>query len=248
MTDTNDKQRNNSFPLSKAVGTGKDFIALLRDAVLLLIAVLLIRWPQTFNSILVDAGFEEGSFAGLKWKAKLTQSDDALLKAQATIADLKDQNEKLNKALSETKSQIGSTDIKAKIANLEQLNIRVVSSSAKVQAAIETSISANAPLVQKIQSSTGTAVTWGVVYSGDQNLDAARYEIQTIAPKLGLTNAAIYYRQGSYRSVATTTDRLQAEQLLNKAKERRKDSYIVNMSTWCPSATQRAGYSECSNP
>jgi hypothetical protein len=112
---------------------------------------------------------------------------------------------------------------------------------------VENVISANAPLVQKIQSSMGTVVTWGVVYGGDQSLDSARHEIQTIAPKLGLTNAAIYYRQGSYRSVATTTDRLQAERLLVKAKERRGDSYIVNMSSWCPSATERAGYFECSN-
>jgi hypothetical protein len=87
----------------------------------------------------------------------------------------------------------------------------------------------------------------GVVYGGDQTLDAAKFEIQTIAPKLGLTNAAIYYRQVSYRSVATTTDGLQAEQLLLKAKERRKDSYIVNMSTWCRDAAQKNGYFECAS-
>jgi hypothetical protein len=41
---------------------------------------------------------------------------------------------------------------------------------------------------------------------------------------------------------------VQADQVLNKAKERRKDSYIVNMSTWCPSTTEKDGYFECSNP
>jgi hypothetical protein len=120
-------------------------------------------------------------------------------------------------------------------------------SSARVQAAVESTTSANAPLVQKLQTSAGTIVTWGVVYGGDQTLDAAKFEIQTIAPKLGLTNAAIYYRQVSYRSVATTTDGLQAEQLLLKAKERRKDSYIVNMSTWCRDAAQKNGYFECAS-
>lgn len=242
------EQSNNPFSLSGLVATGKDFVAMLRDAVLLLLAILLIGWPQTINSILVDAGFEEGSFAGMKWKAKLTQSDDTLLRAQATIADLKDQNDKLNKALSEVKSLVGSAEVKANIAQLEQLNTQLVASSAKVQAAVETTASANAPLVQKIQTTTGTAVTWGVVYGGDQTLDAAKYEVKTIAPKLGLTSAAIYYRQGSHRSVATTADRLQAEQLLNKAKERRRDSYIVNMSSWCPNTTEKDGYFECSNP
>jgi hypothetical protein len=238
---------NNRSYLSGFLAAGKDLVALLRDALLLLIAVLLIGWPQTINNILVGAGFEEGSFAGLKWKAKLSQSDETLLKAQASIADLKEQNDQLNKALAQAKPQIDIPEIKANIARLDQLNTRLAASSARVQASVENVTSANAPLVQKIQSSIGTVVTWGVVYGGDQTLDSARHEIQTIAPKLGLTNAAIYYRQGSYRTVATTKDRLQAERLLVKAKERRRDSYIVNMSTWCPSATERAGYFECSN-
>lgn len=241
------EKRNDRY-LSGFVATGKDLVAMLRDGMLLLIAVLLIGWPQTINSILVEAGFEEGSFAGVKWKAKLTQSDETLLKAQATIADLREQNEKLNKALSEVKSQIASAEVKEDIAKLDQLNVRLTASSAKVQAAVETTTSANAPLIQKVQASTGTVATWGVVYGGDRTLGDAKYEVQTIAPKLGLTNAAIYYRNNSFRSVATTTDRLQAEQLLKKAKERRKDSYLVNMSTWCPSTTERNGYVECLTP
>lgn len=87
------------------------------------------------------------------------------------------------------------------------------------------------PLVQKVQVSTGISVTWGVVYGGDRILDVAQYEVRTIARKLGLTTAAIDYRRGSYRSVATSTDRLQAGTLLKKAKARRKDPYIVNMAT-----------------
>lgn len=241
-------EKRNDSSLSGIVATGKDFIAMLRDGMLLLIAILLIGWPQTINSILVEAGFEEGSFAGVKWKAKLTQSDTILLKAQATIADLKEQNENLNNALLALKSQVHSPEIKADIAKLNQLNARLVESSDKVQSDVKTTTSANASLIQKVQASTGTAATWGVVYGGDRTLDAAKYEVQTIASKLGLQNAAIYYRNNSFRSVATTTDRLQAEQLLKKAKERRKDSYIVNMSTWCPSTTEKNGYFECLNP
>ncbi len=71
-------QHNNSS-LSEIVATGKDLVAMLRDALQLLMAVLLIGWPQTINNILVEAGFEEGSFAGVKWKAKLTKSDSASL-------------------------------------------------------------------------------------------------------------------------------------------------------------------------
>lgn len=55
-------EASNDTSLSGIVATGKDLIAMLQDGMLLVIAVLLIGWPQTINSILVEAGFEEGSF------------------------------------------------------------------------------------------------------------------------------------------------------------------------------------------
>ena len=69
----------------------------------MLLAVFLIGWPQTINSILVDAGFEEGSFAGMKWKAKLTRTDDSLVVANETIANLEEQNNKMDNMLTEIK-------------------------------------------------------------------------------------------------------------------------------------------------
>lgn len=230
---------------SGLVAIGKDLVALLRDAMLLLLAVLLIGWPGTINGILTEAGFEEGSFAGLKWKAKLEQSDETLVKAQSVIADLKEQNDQLNQALSAAKSQLSDGAAKANITRLEQLNTQVVASSSSAQASVEAAIAANAPLVQKIQAAAGTSTTWGVVYGGDRDIAAARYEVQTIARKLDLGGAAIYYRQGSYRSVATATDRVQAEQLLDRAKQRRQDAYIVNLSTWCKNPVEKDGYTAC---
>jgi len=237
----------NIFSFSEFVNTGKDLVAMMRDFILLLLAVLLLAWPQAINSILVEAGFEEGSFAGLKWKAKFSESDAALLTAQATIDDLREQNEKLNNALSDVKNLITNPKKKEEIASLEQLNIRISENSQKVQAAVNTTTSANAQLVQQVQTSAGNVITWGVVFGGDRSLKDANYEIQTIAPKLGLTNAAIYYRQNSYRSVATSTDRLHAEQLLRKAKERQRDAYIVNMASWCPNVIEKEGHFICEN-
>jgi hypothetical protein len=233
--------------LSALITAGKELVSLLKDGVLLLILILLILWPKTINTILVEAGFEEGNIAGFKWKDKFYNTDKELVKAQTTIKDIKDQNQKLSLSLSAVKSLIGNAEMKAKIEKLEQLNTEVVASTAKVQASVETSISENAPLVQKIETSTGSLFTWGVVYGGDQTLNSAQDEIDKIAPKLGLTNVAIYYRQGSYRSVAITKEREMGEYLLSKAKKLRKDSYIVNMSSWCPKTARKNGYYECSN-
>jgi hypothetical protein len=82
-------------------------------------------------------------------------------------------------------------------------------------------------------------IEWGVVFGGDTALDAARHEIEVTAPKLEIPNASIYLREGSYRSVSVVEDRSQAEQVLSKAKTRRADSYIVNMSTWCPRTNEK---------
>src|SRR6266568_1641393 len=108
MADT--KPNDRRFSLATTATTGKDVVTLLRDAMLLLMAVLLVKWPGTFNNILVNAGFEEGSFAGLKWKKKLSQSDTELVSAQSTIADLKVQNEKLTKALADAKPNNSNPD------------------------------------------------------------------------------------------------------------------------------------------
>jgi hypothetical protein len=238
---------NDGWSVSGMSATGKDLVAMLRDGLLLLMAVLLISLPETFNSILVRAGFEEGSFAGIKWKKKLTESDDALLKAQATIADLTAQNQKLSEALSGTKGQVASADTKAYIGRLEQLNARVASMSEHTQQAVRKSLAANTPFVEKIHGALGTAVTWGVVYGGDATLEAAQYEVETIAPKLGLTNARVYHRQGSYRSVATTTDRSKADEMLKATRERRADAYLVKMGDFCPDPAEQKGYFECTS-
>jgi hypothetical protein len=220
---------------------------MLRDAALLLVAVLLIGWSKTVNQILSDAGFEEGSIAGFKWKKNLVQSDRAVSTGLSAIHDLKLQNNALSTALSDLKSDTTNTELKEKIKNILQFNNEVVANVEKAQASLEANISANSALVQKIHTSTGEEVTWGVVYGGDKSIVGAQDEIKK-APKLGLTNAAIYYRQGSYRSVATTGDRLVAEQLLTKAKGYHSDSYIVNMSTWCPNKTNKGDHFECSSP
>jgi hypothetical protein len=48
------EQNNNRSSLSGLVAIGKDLVAMLRDTMLLLLAILLMGWPQAINSILVD--------------------------------------------------------------------------------------------------------------------------------------------------------------------------------------------------
>jgi len=233
---------------SKFVVFGKDLVALLRDLVLFILALLLLFFPTTFNSVLSNAGFEEGSFVGFKWKPKLLNSDATLKEAQALIIDLREQNDKMSKALADAQGKCNDPALKEQFAKLEETNKQLNVNSSKVENSVASTIASNAPLVEKVQNEVDTNTKWGVVFSGDAKLDVAKYEIETIAPKLGIPNASIYFRQGSYRSVSVVNSRLEAQQVLPKARQRRADAYIVNMSNWCPKSNEKNGYRECLSP
>jgi len=248
MAEQSDKQGAIGAYLSTLVRIGKDGVALLRDAALLLLAVLLVGWPETFNDILVRAGFEEGSLVGLQWKARVSKQDSELVAAQSLIADLKTQNANLEKALADAKAQLSDDALISRIGDLEKLSAQMQPATSRIQDSLQTTIVANADLVQKLEPATAAAAIWAVVFSGDSSLEAARFETGTVAPRLGINTAQIYYRQGSYRSLVTAADRAQASQLLNTLKTKRADAYIVNLDSWCPAAIARDGYLDCSSP
>lgn len=226
----------------------KDLLALVRDTLLLALALLLLLFPKAFNQLLVNAGFEEGSLVGFTWKAKLVESDQALKEAQAALTDLTAQNEKLTAELAGAQANAPESIGKERLTELEAMNTRLKAASAKVEANVQTTIADNAAFVEKAQSLSSTGLRWGVVYGGDTDLASAQHETGPIAGKFALTNAAVYYRQRSFRSVAIAADRSEAEQLLYKAKTRRSDAYIVNMDRWCPNGIQKEGYIECVSP
>lgn len=95
--------------MSRVIGIGKDLVTLLRDGALLVLAVLLILFPATFNRMLVNAGFKEGSIAGFKWEAKVLDANDALRNAQATIADLRNRLDKTTSTLEEVRAGGGAS-------------------------------------------------------------------------------------------------------------------------------------------
>lgn len=138
--------------LASSVAIAKDAFALLRDFALFAVAILLLIFPATFNSILTNAGFEEGSFAGLKWKRQFYDTDTALRTAQDTITSLQAQNSDLLKALTESKA--GAPDLKRReeLAKLESAS-RVTTEAAKqVQASVGATLATNDPLVDKARA------------------------------------------------------------------------------------------------
>jgi hypothetical protein len=231
---------------SSFVVLGKDSVALLRDVALFILALLLLVFPGTFNSLLSKAGFEEGSFVGFKWKGKFLQADDTLVKAQATINDLTDQNHKLSQLLEEAQPKLNDTALKEQIQAARAENQKVTASSSHVEESVASAVADNAPLRQQVQKTSEPNTQWGVVYSGDTNMKDASYEIgSTVTGKYRIPNASVYLRQGSYRAVSVVNDRTEAQQVLDRVKERRGDAYIVKMGDWCANNVQKEGYREC---
>jgi hypothetical protein len=194
----------------------------------------------------VKAGFVEGSVVGFKWKSSLVASDAALKEAQATITDLQKKNDQMSKALVEAQTKLNDPSLKANISKLEEENKRLKASTQAVQASVSNTIGSNAPLVDKALSATDTR--WGVVFGGDSQLADAEYETKVIAPKLGIPNAGIFFRQGSFRSVSLVKSQELAKEVLRKAQQRRQDAYIVDMTNWCLAPIGKQGYTKCSNP
>ncbi|HEX3553242.1 MAG TPA: hypothetical protein VIA62_08435 [Thermoanaerobaculia bacterium] len=139
---------------SGRIATLKDLFALLRDLSLFAIGVLLLVFPTRLNSVLTDAGFEEGSIVGFKWKRKLVESDTELRKTLDSIADLQAQNANLTKALAEAKSRLNDVPLNEKITKLQTDNQQITAAAKQVQSSVAQTIAANAPLVEKARLAT----------------------------------------------------------------------------------------------
>jgi hypothetical protein len=138
--------------LASGVAIAKDVFALLRDFALFSVAILLLVFPATFNSVLTNAGFEEGSFAGLKWKRQFYDTDTALRTAQDTITSLQAQNWELLKAIAESKA--GTPDLKRQdeLAKLQSASRATTEAAKQVQASVGATLAANDPLVEKARA------------------------------------------------------------------------------------------------
>lgn len=230
--------------ISETISIGKDLFSLLRDLSLFILAFLLLLLPTQFNIILVKAGFEEGSFLGLKWKKQLNLTNTDLQEANVLINDLKKKNNQLDQALAEAQKKINDPSFNKEVTELRKANEKLNATTQQVQESVNKTLTENTAFIDKA-AQVINANQWGVVYGGDTSLEDAQYEINTIAKKYQIPNTQIFYRENSYRSVSLANTREEAKQVLSNAKNRRQDSYIVNMSQWCPNPVSKDGYIQC---
>ena len=84
------------------------------------------------------------------------------------------------------------------------------------------------------EENTEGAKSWAIIFSANNDLDAAKWEINRAA-KIGVDNATVYYRNEKYRSIVILFTRTEADQVLEKIKsEISPSAYLVDMNKWCP--------------
>lgn len=179
-----DSTNKSTSPVASFIAIAKDAFALLRDSALFAIGALLLFLPATFNSILTEAGFEEGSFAGLKWKAALHDTDTQLLLANDTIAKLEAQNQDLLTLLEEaTGADEKSDDKSSQRQEVERLALasRATAERAKeVQTSVSATLKANERLTagRTIVESTDRPPPTAFCYQEDNlGVGSQRYSV-----------------------------------------------------------------------
>jgi len=223
---------------------GKDLFALLRDGSLFVLAALLLFFPKSLNDVLTSAGFEEGSIVGFKWKARLVESNDALTSAKATIESLQAQLKQANDALAAATVAVPSGELRTRIESVERSGRQVEERSAGASAMVGSTISANAPLVERAQVATSGVSAQAVVMGSDRTLEAARDEVGR-ANRAGIANVSIYYRNGYFATIAVVDSRDRADEIVRIARSFRSDAYVARLSAWCVSPMAREGFTEC---
>lgn len=152
-------------------------------------------------------------------------------------------------------SKAPAADQSAETRNLRQWAVEVIDrysgvpmSKETATALVQTTALPQATPTSSSQPVAERAGPWGVVFGGDTTLEAARHEVTETAKRMGIGQGQVYHRQGSFRSVGVYDSRADAEDALGKARAVRASSYVVNMSTWCPTNEPKTGYVECSAP
>jgi hypothetical protein len=108
-----------------------------------------------------------------------------------------------------------------------------VARAVQQQAAAQTTVAQAAEVVA--QSTPLPGVGFGIVFGADATPQAAMDEVRKVAKQATSGNPIILYkRQGSWRSVLYFGTQEASKAQLPNIKSVKPQSYLVNISTWCP--------------
>ena len=239
--------------LERLAAITKELFGVLREVsipiCIALFVFLLLFWPETVKDRLHRAGITE--VAGVHFDAN--QLDMAVKQtgdAQQQVAEIKQNVETTKRELDELHAQPGNPEVQKKI---EAISAKLNTSLQTLQSAeqgLRVSRQTQENILQQAAPVATPALSgsWGVVVSGDKQMDTAMDEVKTaseIAKDTGSKSVALYDRQGWLRTVVEFSSNTQAQAALptlqQQKNQRYEGAYVVNIDEWCPNRQQQQG-------
>lgn len=111
----------------------KDFIAVFKDGLLLILFLLLLFFPSYFNKMLERAGFTEGSLMGLSWKQKAIESKEVADSSQQLAINASLQMEQLQGRLDSISKKLQQLTATTDNPAVEHITAAIDSSKAELK-------------------------------------------------------------------------------------------------------------------
>lgn len=140
--------------IQRSVQVGKDLFALMREVVIVGALVVFLTAPEHVNSLLVKAGFTEGSIGGFKWVKLREQAEKANADAATagnTITQVEEELKATRKQLDELSKKVQDPAVKA---DIQDLSSQIKTSEQKTAVADDTlksSVRAHTYVLEQIQ-------------------------------------------------------------------------------------------------
>ena len=160
-------------PFERRVATLKDALTATRDALLILLVLLLLIAPKTVNRRLADAGFTSGSIAGLQWKAAVKQASTQAKAAGQQIGDVETKLDDYATRLRAIEAETSDEAVKGKIMQLAN-EVRASHEAARLaDRAVKNSLLTQQKLIEK--ASPGSVEASGWMFLGTVTEDKERW-------------------------------------------------------------------------
>jgi hypothetical protein len=200
--------------------------------------------PEVLRSWLGALGVSKATLFGFELtpgseKTLATTIDTLKQQRDAAIFERNSMAKKAEDALHEVERLKGADPV---------LSSAIASIQASAMAASEssggTSTRDQTVLVENARHAIDAGGRWAVVYGGNFSMNAALTDMSW-AGQNGLEGRKIVKRKGVFASAILTDSPESAQSVLDVARRRRPDAYIVNLQTWCSRTTQQDGVLEC---
>ncbi len=127
----------------------KALVALVREAVIVAILLLLLLFPQTINSLLTKAGFTEASIAGFKWERELQDALQKTQDASQSVTKLEGQLQVASDQLEQIRASAPPV-VQAQISGLSANIERTRSETRAVKDNLQNSLAVQQSIMQRV--------------------------------------------------------------------------------------------------